>query len=614
MLPSSMDLLQTIGFPMRRTMLMLTIALFMFTGRGLAQYQVTSPYLLDPDLAIGYVDSCAILWLSAFDEDQGGFHTNIDRDGSVIANWGTEKNMISQSRDAYGFVRAFMMTGNELYLEMADSALAFQYRTAWDSEYGGWFNSVADAGSLVNPNEQKTAFYQHYALLGPVAMYEATRRPIHLEWVEEGYAWMDEHLWDDRDGVEGYFDLINHDTTNPHKKSFNATVDAVTTHLLYLYMMTGADSYRDRLQEIALEMRIRLVDSMPQQEIGFVEEYFSNWSENSNETMTIMGHVLKTGWCLARINQLLPHAGYVSDAQLLVDEVYEEGYDHIYGGPYKDYNRTTGEMLLWGLQDSAKAWWQMEQAVVAGLQLWETTGEDRYLQMADSTLDFFMEHFVDHEYGDVYSDRTRDGGQAWGLEKGSNGKAAYHSIETGYYTYLYGNLFVQGRNVTLYYRFDASEMAVDYTLSPLAWRPEAYQLASVTLDGEEYLDYDAEERTLHVPSGVGGVFAVEFAPTGLNGVSEDHLAAVPQSMKLLPAYPNPFNGTTTIRYQLQAPMQVELSVVNSLGREVARLKQGEQTSGVHAVSFTSETLASGTYFVILRSESGLDHLRLVLLK
>ena len=47
------------------------------------------------------------------------------------------------------------------------------------------------------------------------------------------------------------------------------------------------------------------------------------------------------------------------------------------------------------------------------------------------------------EYGEVYSDRTRYGGQIWGLEKGNNGKAGYHSIELGYYTYLYGNLFLK---------------------------------------------------------------------------------------------------------------------------------------------------------------------------
>ena len=55
-----------------------------------------------------------------------------------------------------------------------------------------------------------------------------------------------------------------------------------------------------------------------------------------------------------------------------------------------------GEMLMWGQADTAKAWWQMEQAVTAGLMMYNITGESQYLQMADETLKFFMTYFVDH--------------------------------------------------------------------------------------------------------------------------------------------------------------------------------------------------------------------------
>ena len=99
-----------------------------------------------------------------------------------------------------------------------------------------------------------------------------------------------------------------------------------------------------------------------------------------------------------------------------------KGYDHEYGGPYKDFNRVTGEMLLWGLGDSAKAWWQMEQAIVGGLQMYNLTHEDWYLQMADETINFFMQYFVDHQYGEVYENRKRRGGLAWNEAKGNSGK------------------------------------------------------------------------------------------------------------------------------------------------------------------------------------------------
>ena len=150
----------------------------------------------------------------------------------------------------------------------------------------------------------------------------------------------------------------------------------------------------------------KIIPTMENNAIGFAEEYYTNWGVNSGKTMSIMGHVLKTAWCLARVHQLDNNQQYIDDAEVLIDDVLAKGYDFDYGGPYKDYDRVTGEMLMWGNPDTAKAWWQMEQAVVAGLQMYNITGEEKYLQMADETTDFFMTHFVDHIYGEVYESKS----------------------------------------------------------------------------------------------------------------------------------------------------------------------------------------------------------------
>ena len=112
---------------------------------------------------------------------------------------------------------------------------------------------------------------------------------------------MENNLWDDRPAYFGYYDYGNFNWTYLSGKSFNATVDAITTHLLYLYLLTEDQSYRDRLLEIADNIRNHLVASMPGQVIGFAEEYDSDWNIDNNEIMTIMGHVLKSAWCLGRV-------------------------------------------------------------------------------------------------------------------------------------------------------------------------------------------------------------------------------------------------------------------------------------------------------------------------
>jgi hypothetical protein len=57
---------------------------------------------------------------------------------------------------------------------------------------------------------------------------------------------------------------------------------------------------------------------------------------------------------------------YLAAAEKLAQHVLAKGYDHQYGGPYKDYNRTTGQMLMWGIADTAKAWWQMSRRSSTG--------------------------------------------------------------------------------------------------------------------------------------------------------------------------------------------------------------------------------------------------------
>ncbi|MCK5573182.1 MAG: AGE family epimerase/isomerase, partial [Bacteroidetes bacterium] len=138
---------------------------------ALGQYVVQSPYLQNPENVLGYVDSCARIWAGVHDPADGGFYTNVDRMGNLNASWGTNKDMLTQTRNAYGFVRAYMLTGNHSYLGYARAALDFMYAHGWDHTYGGWYGELDRSGNPTNPSALKTAFDQHYALLGISACY-----------------------------------------------------------------------------------------------------------------------------------------------------------------------------------------------------------------------------------------------------------------------------------------------------------------------------------------------------------------------------------------------------------------------------------------------------------
>jgi len=74
---------------------------------------------------------------------------------------------------------------------------------------------------------------------------------------------------------------------------------------------------------------------------------------------------------------------------------------------------------------------------------------------------------------------------------------------------------------------------------------------------------------------------------------------MPNGYALLGAYPNPFNPTTTISFELAAASIVELAVYDIQGREVAMLAGGWRSAGTHEVTFNASDLTSGVYFAKL---------------
>ncbi|NQU04991.1 MAG: T9SS type A sorting domain-containing protein [Calditrichaeota bacterium] len=75
----------------------------------------------------------------------------------------------------------------------------------------------------------------------------------------------------------------------------------------------------------------------------------------------------------------------------------------------------------------------------------------------------------------------------------------------------------------------------------------------------------------------------------------------PTEFTLFPAYPNPFNSTTTIKYNLPLPSHVSLAVYNLTGQQITKLFEGHKQQGIHTTTLTANDLPSGLYFVRLKA-------------
>jgi hypothetical protein len=77
-------------------------------------------------------------------------------------------------------------------------------------------------------------------------------------------------------------------------------------------------------------------------------------------------------------------------------------------------------------------------------------------------------------------------------------------------------------------------------------------------------------------------------------------AAVITEYALHQNYPNPFNPSTNLIYDVVADNNVNLTVYNAMGQEVATLVNGLVGAGRHTVSFDASNLTSGLYFYTVK--------------
>jgi len=90
--------------------------------------------------------------------------------------------------------------------------------------------------------------------------------------------------------------------------------------------------------------------------------------------------------------------------------------------------------------------------------------------------------------------------------------------------------------------------------------------------------------------------------------------SLPTEFLLAPAFPNPFNGTTTISYALPRSARIHLGVYDLSGRLVTTLVEGSQEAGNYHATWQAESASSGFYFVRLHAETVIQTQSLVLIK
>jgi Tfp pilus assembly protein PilX len=150
---------------------------------------------------------------------------------------------------------------------------------------------------------------------------------------------------------------------------------------------------------------------------------------------------------------------------------------------------------------------------------------------------------------------------------------------------------------------------------------------AVNLTEESEITFSAEAKGSFPAYGSGGVniypqvgesrFTLTVAYSALT--SNDELANLPGSFALHPAYPNPFNPSTNLQYDLPEQAQITLTIYNLMGREITQLVNTTQEAGYRSVQwdatdFFGKPVSAGVYLYQIRAGEFVQTRKMVLLK
>ncbi len=154
----------------------------------------------------------------------------------------------------------------------------------------------------------------------------------------------------------------------------------------------------------------------------------------------------------------------------------------------------------------------------------------------------------------------------------------------------------------------------DFTVDPqnmtLSAETYDYTRISFTAPGTEG-DYSTTIR-IHSNDSDENIVEVPLSVYVSETVSVVGAPNVPHLFILAQNFPNPFNPTTTIRYQLAAAGQTELVIYNALGQKVRTLVNARQNAGSHTATFNAAGLPSGVYLYRLQA-GGREQIRKMIL-
>lgn len=474
----------------REAMRWLTMALVLTSCVGV---RAAEPPLLQPEFwrAEG-VEHLAPLWLKhAPDEAFGGFRTRLSR------NWqpeeSAEKMPAMLSRQIYGLSAAYLLSGDDRYLEAARDGADFLLTHGWDERHGGWFDQLTRDGEPMKMT--KTISLQLYTNVGLTMYGFTTGDDVALEHVNRSLQIQRTRARDPIHG--GYAQQLDRDlSVLDWGKNKHAHYGYVGSLLLNLYLTTGDDQVLDYSRELT-DLSLDKMRGPGGWLYGFQSKFDRQWQRTpkviEGVEVASIGAQLTAALALLRLHEQTGAHRYLEAGLELGQRTTQTGFDEERGAwlefiAAKPPHERIGETKV--------HWWHQVYGGFLQLHLYHLTGDKQFLDNFEKTERFFTENFHDREHGGVFPAVDLDGNAVGQPRKASPWRTSYHEMEHALLNYLYLSLFVHRQPAVLHFCFDG---AGDFRVNPVD--APGVQIESVMRNGQPWHNFDRRRGTVQLPAG-----------------------------------------------------------------------------------------------------------------
>ena len=456
--------------------------------------------------------------------DYHKYRTMLHLAGSKKGDYLQETDTIS--RMVYGFASAYMLTGNDAFLEGAEKGtdylrdhLRFFDR---DENLVYWYHGLkvdGDKETKLLTSEFGDDYYsipmyeQIYALAGPTQTFRLTGDKRILSDIEMTIDLFEKYYKDNEQG--GYFSHLEPIGLDPRdeslahnraRKNWNSVGDHAPAYLVNLYLATGEEKYADFLEYTfdTITKYFPDYENSPFVQEKFMEDWSKDQSWGWQQNRAVVGHNLKISWNLMRMQSLRPKQEYLDFAKKIAEIMPAAGSDQQRGGWYDMVERVDKQgqhhKFVW---HDRKAWWQQEQAILAYMILYAILGDEEYAKQAREAASFYNSFFLDVDDGGVYFNVLSNGmPYLLGNErfKGSHSMSAYHSTELCFLSVVYINLLTTKEPTYFYFKPYPDSFKDNLLLvSPDILPKGSVRITECFIDDEPYTNFDADALSVKLP-------------------------------------------------------------------------------------------------------------------